>query len=292
MKKAALVFMALLLVMGVLACGSSGEKTESAQDMVFSGAPAPRPAPAPAPTSPTAKYASGQALPEMDGERMIVSTGEISLVVDDVLVARDNIATLATDMGGYVVSSWISGEEEDEMRGNIAIRVPADEFDAVIAGLRGLAERVTSENKNSTDVTEEYIDLSARLTNAKATEAQYRALLDRAVNVEEILSIYDSLGRVRSEIDQLEGRITYLERTAAMSLISVRLEPSGSPQGIVKVGWSLVEVAKSALRGIVIFGQGLANVLVWALVFSPVWGGVTVLVWWLLRRRRKGTSAG
>ena len=139
---------------------------------------------------------------------------------------------------------------------------------------------------------QEYIDLSARLTNAKATEAQYRALLDRAVNVEEILSIYDSLGRVRSEIDQLEGRITYLERTAAMSLISVRLEPSGSPQGIVKVGWSLVEVAKSALRGIVIFGQGLANVLVWALVFSPVWGGVTVLVWWLLRRRRKGTSAG
>ena len=53
----------------------------------------------------------------------------------------------------------------------------------------------------------------------------------------------------------------------------------------------LVEVFKSALRGIVVFGQGLVNVLVWALIFSPIWGGLGFLAWWLIRRRRKGKGA-
>ena len=80
-----------------------------------------------------------------------------------------------------------------------------------------------SENTNSQDVTEQYIDLQSRLKNAEATETQYLALLDKAKDVDDILRIYDSLSRIRNEIEQIKGRIQYLERTSSMSLISVNL---------------------------------------------------------------------
>ncbi len=150
-------------------------------------------------------------------ERMIVRNGEMSLVVEDVVAARDEVAQLALRFNGYVVSSRIWGEEE-EMRGRISIRVPDDQFEQALAELRELAVRVTSESTSSRDVTEEYIDLEARIKNAEATESQYLALLEKAKEVEDILRIYDSLSRVRNEIEQIKGRMQYLERTSSMSL--------------------------------------------------------------------------
>ncbi len=118
------------------------------------------------------------ALPSTE-ERMIVRNGEMSLVVEDVVAARDEVAQLALRFNGYVVSSRIWGEEE-EMRGRISIRVPADKFEQALAELRELAVRVESESTDSRDVTEEYTDLKSRLKNAEATESQYLALLEKA----------------------------------------------------------------------------------------------------------------
>jgi len=122
------------------------------------------------------------------------------------------------------VSSRISGEENDR-RGWISIRVPDGKFEQALAELRDLSVRVESESTDSQDVTEEYVDLQSRLKNAQATENQYLALLQKAENVEDILRIYERLSQVRSEIEQLKGRIQYLENTSSMSLISTRLEP-------------------------------------------------------------------
>ncbi|GAI22275.1 unnamed protein product, partial [marine sediment metagenome] len=123
---------------------------------------APLPAPAPMPSEKDEGFAPG-ALPPNE-ERMIVRTGEMSLVVEDVVGARDEIAQLAARYDGYVVSSQISGEEQ-EMRGYISIRVPDDKFESALAELRDLAVRVTSESTASRDITEEYVDLQSRLKN-------------------------------------------------------------------------------------------------------------------------------
>jgi hypothetical protein len=111
-------------------------------------------------------------LPSTVEERMIVRTGDMSLVVEDVIEARDEITQLAVSFNGYVVSSRISGEEQDRT-GWISIRVPDDKFDQALAELRDLAVRVTSDSTDSRDVTEEYVDLQSRLRNAEATESQY-----------------------------------------------------------------------------------------------------------------------
>jgi hypothetical protein len=215
---------------------------------------------------------------------MIVRTGDMSLVVGNVIQARDDIAQLAARFDGYVVSSQISGEEE-EMRGWISIRVPDEKFDQALTELRNLAVRVKSESTNSQDVTQEYTDLQARLNNAEATEKQYLALLEKATDVEDILKIYDSLSRVRQEIEQIKGQMQYLERTASMSLISVQLEPQATAKPLVHAGWSALEALKSAVRGIVIFGQWLVILAIWLLIFIPIWGTVLGIIYW--RRKRK-----
>jgi len=176
------------------------------------------------------------------------------------------------------------------MRGWISIRVPDDRFESVLAELRDLAVRVTSESTSSQDVTEEYVDLESRLKNAEATESQYLALLEKAEDVEDILSIYESLSHVRSEIEQIKGRMQYLERTSSMSLISVYLKPAATAKPLVRVGWSALEMLKSAVRGIVIFGQWLGTIAIWLLIFCPVWGAVLGIIYWRRHRKKKAAS--
>jgi len=227
----------------------------------------------------------GEGLQSADEERMIVRTGDMSLVVEDVIQARDEIAQLAVGFGGYVVSSQISGQEQDR-RGWISIRVPDETFDQVLSELRELAIRVESEGTDSRDITEEYVDLQSRLKNAEATESQYLTLLEKATDVDDILRIYDSLSRVRAEIEQIKGRMQYLERTSSMSLITVRLEPEASAKPLVRAGWNALEILKSAVRGLTTFVQVLGTVGLWLLIFIPVWGTILGIILWRRRKKR------
>jgi len=156
-------------------------------------------------------------------ERMIVRTGNMRLVVNDVRIAMDRITELAEDFDGYVVSSrrW---QEDERLAGTIAIRVPAEHFDDVMRTLRGLAVDVIAEDTSSKDVTEEYVDLSAKLGNLEATEEQLLRLMEKAETVEDILAVQRELSKTRGEIEQTKGRMQYLERTSATSLIEVHLE--------------------------------------------------------------------
>ena len=232
--------------------------------------------------APDGDYKQGD-LPSTE-ERMIVRTGEMSLVVEDVTQAAEEIAELAASFDGYVVSSRIWGEDE-EKKGWISIRVPDENFEIALAELRDLAVRVESESTDSQDVTEEYIDLESRLKNAEATEQQYLALLEKAEDVDDILRIYDYLSWVRQDIEQIKGRMQYLERTTSMSLISVELEPETTDAPLVSVGWSALEVLKAAARGLVTFGQWLGTGAIWLLIFSPIWGTILGVILW--RRRKK-----
>ena len=281
MKKLGVVLLLAVLLLVTVSCA----KAPSAVPMP-APAPAPEPAPYPQAVPPSLPPREEVAVVYGDEERMIVRNGEISLVVDGVIEVMDEIAQMVKKLDGYVVSSRVYGEEKD-MRGRMSIRVPDDKFDVALTELRDLAVRVESESTDSRDVTEEYIDLEARINNADATENQYLTLLEKAEAVEDILKIYDSLSRVRNEIEQIKGRMQYLERTTSMSLISVRLEPAATTKGLVRAGWSVLETLKSAVRGIVIFGQWLGTIAIWLLIFTPLWGAIAGVIYWRYRRKKK-----
>ena len=212
-------------------------------------------------------------------ERKIIKTGDITLEVEDIVEAMDEVVEVANELGGYVVSSY-KYEEEKGTSGSIHIRVPADRFDEAFSRLRELAVNVPYESTETKDITEEYIDLEARLHNLKATEAQYLALLEKAETVEEILKVQQALSSVRGQIEQIEGRMKYLERTSDMALIQVTLKQTKD----LAEPWSLSNTLKSAVRGLITFGRGLATGFIWLGVFCWVW--IPILVFWLRRRRK------
>jgi len=243
------------------------------------------PVPTPAPP-PSAEFVEDKGYPsevppnESTTERKIIRTGSITLEVEDIVETMDEVAEVADELGGYVVSSHKS-EGEKRTSGSIRIRVPADRFDEAFERLRQLAIAVPYESTEAKDVTEEYIDLEARLRNLEATEAQYLALLEKAEKVEEMLKVQQALSNVRGEIERIEGRMKYLERTSDMALIEVTLKET---KGLAEP-WSAFNTFKSAVRGLTSFGRGLATGLMWLGVFCWIW--IPPLVIWLRRRRRK-----
>ena len=176
--------------------------------------PEPKPAPAPSPVN-------GKDI-SIDADRMIIRTANMQLVVDDVRDTMDRITELSESLGGFVVdsSSWKEGER---IVGQITVRVPSSDFNYAMSVLREMAVEVNSESTSSQDVTEEYVDLEAQLRNMEATEEQLLKLMEKAEKVEDILGIQRELSRVQQDIERTKGRMQYLERTSAMSLILVLL---------------------------------------------------------------------
>jgi len=181
----------------------------------------PQPAITASPPDAGAVY-NGAALP---ADRMIVQTGQMSIVVDNVTRAIDQIAQISAQAKGYVVSSN-SYRDGEKLRGSISIRVPAGDFGNIMSVIAQLAVDVTSQTSSSQDVTEEYVDLTSQLKNLQATEQQLLRIMEKADKVDDILNVEKELSTVRGQIEQTQGRMQYLEKTSATSLINVSLEQS------------------------------------------------------------------
>ena len=155
-------------------------------------------------------------------QRIIIRTVDMQLTVPDVAAAVDNVAALAGRSGGWVVSSDRSARHG----GYISIRVPAGSLDAAIQRLRELALKVESEISTSQDVTDEYVDIQSRLKGLRATEDRLLEIMLQADDVEDALNVQLELSNLQTRIEQIEGRIKYLEQTSAYSLINVGLRAS------------------------------------------------------------------
>jgi hypothetical protein len=158
-------------------------------------------------------------------DRMIVRNGSLAIVVDNVSSVIEQISNMTARFNGVVLSSnlW---QDREILYGSTSVRVPAERFDEAMKGIRDLATDITNETTNSQDVTQEYVDLSSQLKNLRATEAQLLKIMDKAEKVEDVLAVQRELTNVRGQIEQITGRMQYLERTSAMSLINVSLQQS------------------------------------------------------------------
>ena len=170
---------------------------------------------------------SGDALPSFDKvqasvasqNRIIVRTVGMGLVVSNVAESVDEIAGVAQELGGWTVSSDRSAIHQ----GFVSVRVPAQHLDDAVRRIRDLGQRVEYESSTSQDVTDEYVDINSRLRSLRATEEALLELLAQATDVEDALEVQRELTGLQAEIESLEGRIKFLEQTAAFSLVSVDL---------------------------------------------------------------------
>jgi hypothetical protein len=298
----------------LVGCGASSESAPSMAVESYAGEPgqmqemremsADSAMPAEAPV-----YADGQSVPIEDflsvavaqnETRVIIYTGEMSLIVKDTEEAIAQITALADEQSGFVSGSNVY-EAGEALQGSITIRVPAERYQDTLAKLRELALRVERENSASQDVTEEFTDLQARQTNLEFTEAALQELLDerqRVGSTSDILEVYRELTTIRGQIEQIEGRLRYLANQSALSTINIQLTPDIIYQPISVAGWQPQGVAREALEALIEALQGLASVAIWLVVFVLPLAlvfliplaivGVVMRGWW--RRRQRGSQ--
>ena len=266
-------------------------------------------APAAAPAEPGSEY-GGRLAPieeilysaaQPQDSRVIIYTGNISLVVNDTREAMTAITNLATEQQGYVSASNVY-QAGDVPRGTITIRVPAESYLDTLEKLRALAVRVEAENSGTEDVSEEFTDLQARKANLEVTEKALQQLLEerqRIGSTSDILEVYRELTGVRGQIEEIEGRLRFLANKAALSTITIDLIPDVLYQPVSVAGWEPQGVAKEAVQALILALQGLANVLIWLAIFVlplflifliPVVIVIWIIrAWWKGRKARKGT---
>jgi hypothetical protein len=212
-------------------------------------------------------------------ERMVIYNGYLSIETGDLTGTLEKIRTLAERYGGYVAGTSRSNFG-NQATAEISIRIPQDKFHTSIREI-GTYGRVLDERTTSDDVTEHYIDLKARLKNLQTLENNIVELLAKAETVDEILKVEQELGRVRGEIDSLQGQINYIERNVTMSLITVNLREPTPPFTPPGMDWG--ETFEMALAGFFAVIRGLI-VLVVSLL--PVILLVGIPAYFITRRRK------
>jgi hypothetical protein len=137
--------------------------------------------------------------------------------------AVNEVRAIAESLGGFVEQLSSSGGSERQ-QAHMTIRVPQNQFFTALERIEALGE-VQNRNLGSEDVSEQFIDLEARLKSALREEQSLLSLLERAQQVSEILTIERGLSRLRSEIERLQGQLNFLERRVELATITVSLFP-------------------------------------------------------------------
>lgn len=184
-------------------------------------------------------------------DRKIISKASIQLEVDNVQAAFNRITNITLAHGGFVSSSSVYGG--DRKNGQVTVRVPQKNFHSAIEQIEVLGT-IKSREILGQDVTEEFIDLGARLGNLQKQETRLQEILKMASNVKEVFEVEHELERVRGEIERLAGRLNYLNQSVEISTITVSAsEPApfaGENWGIVD---SLIEAARGCIESIRVY---------------------------------------
>ena len=199
-------------------------------------------------------------------ERLVIENADLAIVVEDPRAHMSQIGALANEFGGYVVSSNLYqsftsfGVEVPEA--SIVIRVPSERLDEALERIKEDVVDIQYENRSGQDVTNQYVDLQARLRAKEAAEAKLLEIMEEATRAEDVLAIYLQVQSVQTEIEQLKGQIQYLEESAAMSSISVRLIAEEGTQPIEIGPWRPEGAAREAIQDLIIFVQNFVDALI------------------------------
>lgn len=272
--------LALILAMGVVlaACSAGGEGADAtiAADFVNRAQGAPTEA------STETTSAGAEAVSDEEGaigvnlevaqDRKVIRQAQLELEADDTRAAFDRIVALAQTAGGFVADATVHPVEGDDDHPTVSmtLRIPASELTATMTAIKGSVNKVVSESQGAQDVTAQYIDLEARLTNLEALEVELRALLTEVrqqpeADPEKLLRVFNEISTVRGEIEQIQGQLNYLDDVVDLATLSIGLTPTPAVVPIVEDTWEPVEVARDALRSLVSGLQGVAD---WAINFA------------------------
>jgi uncharacterized protein DUF4349 len=217
---------------------------------------------------------------------MVIRTAVASVKVDSLEPAIAALRQLAAHVAGFVANAAIQTGNGELRSATVEVKIPAARFDEAMTGLKPIGT-LESSKVQVDDVGEEYVDVTARMDNARRLERRLIDLLaTRTGKLKDVLDVEQSLAQVREEIERYEGRLRYLQRHTALSTLTVYIH---EPVPVVgSAGTSVMgEAFRQAWRNFVT----LLAVLVQSLgVILPL-GAIAAAVWLVTRRFRPTPGA-
>ena len=194
---------------------------------------------------------------------MIIRTGNASVVVDSLEVAVAQVRALAQRLGGFVANTAMQTGPEHLRSASLTLRIPSNRYDEALGGLQPIG-RVETVHSEAQDVGEEFVDVQARVANARRLEERLVGLLaTRTGRLDDVLAVERELARVREQIERFEGRLRYLRARVALSTLTVTVhEPApllGSNPSASVIGDAFV----AGWRNFLAFVAGLIAAMGW-----------------------------
>jgi len=206
-------------------------------------------------------------------DRKIIRDANLTIEVASTTEAQQRVTSIAETLGGFVVTSEARQRQDSEpakrtLDIKLVIRVPSGQFNAALEQIEKLATNLPERNVTGQDVTEEFIDLDARLKTQKALELQFLDIMKQAKKVNDALEVQSQIADVRTEIEKLEGRRRFLESKSSLSTITVNIH---TPTPIVVTASGFTYTIREALSDSIDVATGIVLFFIrFAIVMTPI----------------------
>jgi myosin heavy subunit len=264
----------LIAAIALASCASSLKAPSSAPNLASQSEQAANP------NAPAAK--------EVAPRPQLIKSAEISLQVKSIEESTKAVSALIKQQQGDILelNDFRSGNSGIAQSVFLKLRVPQEKLDAVVEAIAQLGI-VKGRSLKAEDVSNQLVDLQARLKNLRQTEVQLQGILQQTGSVGDVLKVTQELSRVREAIEQIEAQLTNLKNQVAYSTIQVTL---GSEIALIQpqsdLGTQLQNTWNSATNSLTVVSVGLLKLSIWLLVYCPYWL-VPLAIYLFLRRRRR-----
>jgi hypothetical protein len=221
---------------------------------------------------------------EAENDQKIIKTAGLRFETQDLDGTHKNILAITKTLGGFVGTDN-SGKNYSEHFRNLTIRVPSENFQTFIDDVSKGVNYFDRKDISRKDVSEEFVDLNARLKAKRELERRYLELLKQARNVEEMLDIERELSKIREEIEAKEGRLNYLKDKVSLSTVNIQFYKYTNETGVtVSYGQKMKNALSGGWDGISVFFIGL--LYLWPL-FLILLILILLLRRWMKRRKKR-----
>ncbi len=196
--------------------------------------------------------------------RKIVYDADMRLSADDPSAALEDLSARAESLGGYVADASVKTDDEGVSRCSAVLKVPADRIDELVTAAKA-AGKVLDYSLSSSDISQQYYDISARLASAKAEETQLTEILGQCTTVEDLLLVRESLAEVRANIESYQGQINLWDHLVSYATLELSISRTvraavEEEKTLVEI-WRASDVWKQISRGFQNSARILVNVL-------------------------------
>ncbi len=225
---------ALILILGIFGCGAeyaNHKAADSSSERYLNDNTSTMPAESeelvmsmdPSMVVPDSGNASSQDDPQIQTgkPRKIIYTASLDIVVEQFDGVESMITDLVNKHDGFIASANLNRMQGEQRHGTWTVRIPVAQYDTFLNAVGDIGVP-TARTQNASDVTEEFVDLEARIQNKKKLEARIIELLERPDDkLQQVIEVERELARVREEIERMEGRIRFLKNQTSLTTVTI-----------------------------------------------------------------------